>query len=92
MSWKPKKKKGYIGLNTGFVPSNEQLKWFDYCNKKGIIISPIPASKEQFPESWHVGVSFSKDFKKVYKTPHVYEKEDIWEETYKTMKFYYDKK
>ena len=92
MSWRKNKRKDYVGLNTGFIASKEQLKWFKYCDSKGIIIAPIPASKDFYPESWHVGVSFKNDIHKIYKTPNTYEKENIWQETFNTMKFYYNKK
>jgi hypothetical protein len=92
MAWKAKKPKGYVGLNTGFVANEEQLKWNKYCIKEGIIISPSPTSKGLFPEEWRIGVSFMPNFKKVYNTPTVWISENVWQEVFNTMKYYYDKR
>ena len=92
MAWKSKQPKGYVGLNTGFVANKEQLEWYRYCISKGIIIAPEPTSKGMYPEEWRIAVSFMPNYRKVYKTPSVYIKENIWQEVFNTMKYYYDKK
>ena len=91
MAW-GKKKKGYVGLNTGYISSEEELTWFRYCNKAGIIISPIPTTKGPYPEEWNIGISFMPNYRKIHKTPTVYISDIVWQETFKLMKFYYDKR
>jgi hypothetical protein len=92
MAWKSKPPKGYIGLNNGFVADLEQLKWQKYCVNNGIIISPQPTSKGMYAEEWRIAVSFMPNYKKIYLTPTVYITDNVWPETFKLMKFYYDKK
>lgn len=87
----PARKKSYIGLNTDFIPSKEQLKWFKHCNDNGIIIAPKPIDKSFFPEEWKIAVSFQHNYKKVNLSPTIYTSDNIHEELYKTMKYYYDK-
>jgi len=91
MAW-AKKKKGYVGLNTGFVASDEQLKWHKYCIDNGIIISPIPTTSDPYPEEWNIGISFMPNYRKIHKTPTVYISEIVWQETFNLMKFYYEKR
>lgn len=87
----PVRKKSYIGLNTGFIPNKKQLKWFKYCNDNGIIISPKPNDKSFFPEEWKIAVSFKDNYKKLNFSPTIYTNDNIHQELYKTMKYYYDK-
>ena len=89
--WSSKKKKGYIGLNNGYIPNEDERKWHNYCVNNGIIISPVPTTQGTYPEEWRIGISFSNNYKKIHETPMVYIKDNIWPETFKLMKFYYDK-
>jgi|TARA_R110000764_G_scaffold81758_3_gene161665 hypothetical protein len=92
MAWKAKKPKGYVGLNTGFVANKEQLEWYRYCIKEGIIIAPVPNSQGLFAEEWRIGVSFMPNFRKVYNTPTIWISDNVWQEVFNTMKYYYDKR
>ena len=92
MAWKAKKPKGYVGLNTGFVANKEQLEWFRYCISQGIIIAPEPTSQGLFAEEWRIAISFMANFRKLHKTPTVWISENVWQEVFNTMKFYYDKR
>jgi len=74
-----------------YEPSDEENKWHNFCINKGIIISPIAATKGPNPEEWKIGISFMPNYKKINLTPTVYTADIIWEETYKIMKYYYDK-
>jgi hypothetical protein len=89
--WRSKKKKGYIGLTNGYIPNEEERNWHSYCINNGIIISPIPTTQGTYPEEWRIGISFMPDYKKIHETPTVYITDNIWPETFKLMKFYYDK-
>ena len=89
--WRSKKKKGYIGLTNGYIPNEEERNWHSYCVNNGIIISPIPTRQGAYPEEWRIGISFMPDYKKIHETPTVYITDNIWPETFKLMKFYYDK-
>jgi len=72
-----------------YMPSAEEYKWSSYCIENGIIISPIGINDK--PKEWHIGVSFVGRHKEVHKSPSIYTKDNIWEETYLMMKYYYDK-
>ena len=74
-----------------YDPSAEEYIWHNFCVNKGIIISPIAAQQGPNPKEWRIGVSFMPNYKKVNLTPNVYIEDIIWEETYKIMKYYYDK-
>ncbi len=71
--------------------SDEEYAWCNFCANKGIIISPIAATKGPNPEEWRIGVSFMPNYKKVNLSPSIYDKHIIWQETFKMMKYYYDK-
>ena len=74
-----------------YEPSKEEYKWCIFCANKGIIISPIAATKGPNPDEWHIGVSFMPNYKKINLSPSIYDKHIIWQETFKMMKYYYDK-
>ena len=76
---------------SNYDPSDEEYAWCNFCANKGIIISPIAATKGPNPEEWHIGVSFMPNYKKVNLSPSIYDKHIIWQETFKMMKYYYDK-
>tara|TARA_R110000737_G_scaffold35167_2_gene54061 strand:+ start:310 stop:603 length:294 start_codon:yes stop_codon:yes gene_type:complete len=86
-----RKKKNYIGLGDTFTPNNEQLKWDDYCIKNDIRVSPWPIVDGFYPDEWRVAVSLGSNYKTIYKTPNTYFVNEIWQEIYKTKKYYYDK-
>jgi len=74
-----------------YFPSEEEIIWRDFCNNKGIIISPIAATQGPNPKEWRIGISFMPEYKKINLTPSIYIGDIIWEEVYKIMKYYYDK-
>ena len=74
-----------------YFPSEEEMIWRDFCNNKGIIISPIAAAQGPNPKEWRIGISFMPEYKKINLTPSIYISDIIWEEVYKIMKYYYDK-
>ena len=86
-----KRKKNYKGLGTDFIATDEQLKWDNFCIKNNIRISPSPITHGFYPEEWRVAVSLGSDYKTIYKTPNTYLAHEIWQEVYKTKKYYYDK-
>ncbi len=86
-----KKRKNYKGLGKDFIATDEQLKWDKFCIKNNIIISPSPVTTGFYPEEWRVAVSLGSDYKTIYKTPNAYLADEIWQEVYKTKKYYYDK-
>lgn len=71
--------------------SKEEYIWANFCATHGIIVSPIAAQQGPNPSEWRIGVSFMPDYKKINLTPTVYIADIIWEETFKIMKYYYDK-
>ena len=74
-----------------YEPSKEEYEWSNFCANKGIIISPIANIKGPNPKEWKIGVSFMPNYKKINLTPNIYTEDIIWEETFKIMKYYYDK-
>ena len=74
-----------------YFPSEEEIIWRDFCNNKGIIISPIAAAQGLNPKEWRIGISFMPEYKKINLTPSIYIGDIIWEEVYKIKKYYYDK-
>ena len=89
-----KKKGRYKGLNTGFSPSPEQTKWMRYCVDNHIRISPVPTQQGLQPEEWRIEIRIGpyKRGEKPYLSPNVYTADNIWEELYNMMKYYYDKR
>ena len=79
-------------MKNGFVADIEQLVCQNNCINTDIIISPKPTGKGMYPEEWRIAVSFMPNYKKIYLTPTVYITDNVWSETFKLMKFYYDKK
>jgi hypothetical protein len=74
-----------------YEPSEEEYEWSNFCASKGIIISPIANAQGPNPIEWKIGVSFMPNYKKINLTPTIYIEDIIWEETFKIMKYYYDK-
>ena len=74
-----------------YEPNEEEYEWCIFCANKGIIISPIAATKGPNPKEWHIGVSFMPNYKKINLSPSIYDENIIWQETFKMMKYYYDK-
>ena len=74
-----------------YEPSEEEYEWSNFCASKGIIISPIANTQGPNPKEWKIGVSFMPNYKKINLTPNIYTEYIIWEETFKIMKYYYDK-
>ena len=72
-----------------YMPTQEERDWFSHCVNNGIIISPMGINGK--PDEWHIGISFKGRHKEVNKTPSIYTRDNIWQETYLMMKYYYDK-
>jgi hypothetical protein len=70
--------------------TKEQQKYYDYCVQNNIRVSPI-GIKDQ-PGKWYVGISTPDNYRKVYKSKHIYDREQIWDEMFNMCKYYYDKK
>ena len=74
-----------------YEPNEEEYEWCIFCANKGIIISPIAATKGPNPKEWRIGVSFMPNYKKINLSPSIYDEHIVWQETFKMMKYYYDK-
>jgi len=89
------KKKSYKGLMK-YVKSltNEEQLHFNYCINNNYRISPKPATKGLFPDTWFVEVRLGpyKKNEKVHISPVSYDDKGIWPAIKKAMKFYYDKR
>ena len=73
-----------------YYPSDDEQKWYMYCIENDIRISPIGIS--QTPGKWYIGISAQSDYRKVYKSKHIYDKDTLWIEFFNMCKFYYDKR
>ena len=71
-----------------YVPSKDELKWYRYCVRNAIRISPIGTDK---PGEWYIGISDPSNYKKVYNSKHKYDKDTLWISYYEMCKYYYDK-
>jgi len=87
---KSRKKRDNYSLPQYLANENE-LKWYDYCVKNEIRISPIGIHKD--PNNWHIEVRLGpyKKGEQGYVSPNVYDRESIWKEYYLMCKYYYDK-
>ena len=68
--------------------SEEETKWYHYCVRNNIRISPIGIDGIG---KWYIGISDPSDYKKVYNSRFIYDRDTIWPEFYKMCKYYYEK-
>ena len=71
-------------------PTEEQKKYYNYCVDNNIIISPMGINNT--PGKWYIGISTPDNYKKVYKSKHIYDKTQVWDAMFEMCKYYYDKK
>jgi len=89
------KKRSYKGLSAhAETLSLEEQKYFNYCIKNNIRISPTPTTQGLFPDEWKIEIRLGpyKKEEKSHKSPLSYNSKEIWPEINKTRKFYYDKR
>ena len=70
--------------------SEEQQKYYDYCVKNNIIISPV-AVKDTIG-SWAVGISVPGNHRVIHKSPEICDKHSIMEVMYRYCLYYYNKR
>ena len=70
--------------------SPEEQKAYEYCVNNDIIISPIGISDDA--GKWYIGIATPDNYKKVYKSKHIYDKDTVWISFYEMCKYYYDKR
>ena len=85
---KRQKEQAKYKLPTGNI-TEEQQKQYDCCSKNNIIINPIGIQKT--PGKWYVLISTPDNYKKVYKSKHIYDKDQVWDVMFEMCKYYYDK-
>lgn len=75
----------------GYLPSDEELKWYVYCVQNNIRISPYGISDSS--DCWRIAINIGpyKKWEKPNISPSKYCRETIWPEYYKMCKYYYDK-
>ena len=66
-------------------------KAHSYCIDNNIRVSPIAYEPGMKNKLYHVGVSYPEDYKKIYKSPEVFQEYEIWEEVSKAEIYYYEK-
>lgn len=74
-----------------YTASDEELKWYTFCVKNNIRISPYGIQDD--PDRWHIAISIGtyKKNEKPHLSPSKYCRKTIWVETYKMCKYYYEK-
>jgi|TARA_B100001059_G_scaffold85935_1_gene84025 hypothetical protein len=90
-----KKPKNYKGLNKYHENlNNEEQLHFNYCINNNYRISPKPATKGLFPDSWYVEVRLGlyKKGEKAHISPISYDDKGIWPAIKKARKYYYEKR
>ena len=88
------KKKSYKGICKYASPlSDDEQKWFNYCIKKNIRISPAPTERGLYPSDWKVEIRLGPYNKKekAHLSPISYNDKEIWPAINKARKYYYDK-
>ena len=73
-----------------YIFNDEELKYYLYCIRNGIIISPM-GTKDNAIGKWRIGISTPDNHKKVYYAPHIYDKDTLWPSLIDYFKFYYEK-
>lgn len=71
-----------------YIPSEEERKWYMYCVRNDIIISPVGTPD---PGKWYIGISDKSNHKKVYNSKFIYDKDTVMVAFYEMCKYYYDK-
>jgi len=90
-----KKPKNYKGLNKYHKTlTDEEQIHFNYCVNNNYRISPKPATKGLFPDSWRVEIRLGPYTKgeKAYISPLSYDDKEIWPAIKKARKYYYEKR
>ena len=74
-----------------YMPSEEEIRYRDFCVKNNIRISPIGIYGDN--DHWKIGINIGlyKKGEKASIAPSLYDKDTIWPEYYKFCKYYYDK-
>jgi len=67
-----------------------QSTYYNYCIDNNIRISPIGISDT--PGKWYIGISTPDNYRKIYKSKHIYDKNQVWEAMFEMCKYYYDKR
>ena len=85
--WKKEQEKHK--LPTNYSPTKEEDNAYHYCVENDIRISPIASDESG---KWYIGVSTPDDFKKVYKSKYIYNRDTIWVSFYEMCLYYYKKR
>ena len=74
-----------------YLASEEELKWYRYCVRNNIRISPYGISGDS--NHWKIAINLGvyKKYEKPNLSPSTYCRKTIWIEYYKMCKYYYDK-
>jgi hypothetical protein len=85
---KSKKKNAWMPI---YLPTENEMKWRDFCVKENIRISPLGIKDEK--KKWRIGIALGpyKKGEKMHIAPSVYDEDTIWIEYYRMCKYYYDK-
>ncbi len=76
-------------LLPNYIPSDEERKWYKYCVDNDIRISPVGT---ETPGKWYIGISDPGNYKKVYNSKFIYDKDTVMSEFYKMCYYYYAKR
>ena len=75
-----------------YIQTPEQIKWWTYCVKNNIRISPHGILGDS--DRWHIAINLGpyKQGEKPNLSPSKYCRKTIWPEFYEMCKYYYDKR
>ena len=73
-----------------YIPTDDEFRAYQYCVRRDIRISPIGILGEA--GKWYIGVSTPDSYKKVYNSPHIYDRDTVWHGFYEMCNYYYKKK
>lgn len=85
------RRKKYSFPLPNYSASEEERKWYNFCVKNNIRISPYGILNDN--ENWYIAINLGpyKKFEKPNLSPSKYSKDNIWIEFYKMCKYYYEK-
>ena len=74
-----------------YTANSDEKKWYNFCVKNNIRISPHGILNEQ--QKWKIAIKTGPYVRgeKVNLSPAIYDKNTIWPEFYKMCKYYYEK-
>ena len=65
-----------------YIPTDDERRWHEHCSRLNIRISPV-ALLDNAPGKWQIGISIPDNYKKIYRSPEICDKDTLWEVFYR---------